>query len=150
MTQDTNVIAEGDLVIQLTTPSPDSMSGDNREVQGGGQGGTAVVNDSTLSIERDNTMHHGIGNNEPVDHTAGNKTYTLDEEAQVSREVYEAMKAMYREDIPAEGAILDDDGDTPTVDVNIGKIVWNTIELGTSDGDDVTINFSADCYDVDL
>jgi len=144
---DTNVIAEGDLVIELTQPAVDESSSEVG-MQAGGEGGAAVINDVTLTFERETTMHHGIGNDEPVDHSSGNKTYSLDEEADLSRVVYETLREMYRQDIPAEGVIIDD-GEEIVVDVNIGKIVWNTIEMAASDGDDVTVNLQADCYDVD-
>jgi len=134
--QGTDVVAEGDLIVELGS------------AQAGGEGGAAVLEDVSLSLEQETTLHHGVGNDEPIDHTTGNRVYSIDTEVQVSSSIYSAFVEMWNSDTASEAAITD--GDSGTVSAEVGKLVPDSVEMQASDGEDVTMSLEATCYEVSL
>ncbi len=131
----TNTIEDGDLIVELGGSSA------------GGSSGTLVLNDVSLSLSSSNTMHIGVGNKEPVDHSQGNREYTFDTEGVMSRELYDEVKSIYESGTASSAALLDEDDN---INADIGKLVWSEVELSASDGDNPTVSLSAACYDVEL
>jgi len=138
-----NVISDGELVFSITSPDDDS----NTTYSAGTTAGQVILEDVTFTMERDNTMYHGIGNDEPQGMSYGNKTYSLSTETIVNEDIAQLVVEMYNNGRSATDGVLRSDG---ALEVNIGKIDWNSVEKSASDDGDVTLSIDADCRDVTL
>lgn len=130
-----NIIDDGDLIVKL--------GGE----MAGGETGQLVINDVSLTIERDNDPKHGIGNKDPVGMGYGNKTYSLSSESVVETAIADIVTDMYLNDQSPKEAVLRSDG---ALEASIGKIDWNSIEKSASDDGEVTLSIDADGRDVIL
>lgn len=129
------VADENDLVIRV--------SGE----QAGGQKGQLILNDVTFGGERDNTVYHGIGHDEPQDLGRGNKSYTLSHEQVLNEAAARLLVELVENDSQPDEAEVRAAG---VLKANIGKIDWNSFDWEASDGGDVTISIDCDCRDVEL
>lgn len=130
-----NIIDDGNLVITVAGESA------------GDEAGQLILSDITLSSERDNTNYHGLGNRDTQAIGFGNKEHTLSFEGIVEETIADVIVDMYENDETVQDADIIADG---ALAAEIGVVVWNSVETGASDGDDVTLSVEADCRDVDL
>lgn len=120
-------------------------------VKGGGSG-QLILNDVEFNGTRDNSIYHGIGNDDPQDVSPGNKEYTMDLETIANERTFDMTAQVIEGDASVEDAEIRSVNDNGTVvdRVTIGGFVWNDFAYAASDGGDYTISITADCYDVNF
>jgi len=112
--------------------------------QAGGKQGQVIMEDITYNAERDNTHHHGLGNDESQGISYGNKTQTVDS-TQTVNETVAGLIDDYMGDGTLTGSI-----EMPNKTVDLGKLHWNNLELEASDGDGApTLSVSFDVTEAD-
>lgn len=115
--------------------------------QAGGQKGQLILNDVGFGGERDNTVYHGIGNDEPQELGTGNKTYSLSIENILNESAATLLIELVENDAQPDEAEIRANG---VLKANIGKIDWNSFDWNSQDGGDVTVSLDCDCRQVEL
>jgi hypothetical protein len=145
-----NIIDDGDLVItfgRTARQNDGSLNTAIKDKQAGGETGQLIITDVSLTMERDNTNYHGIGNKDPTAMGYGNKTYTLSSESIVNDAIADVVVTWYKNDQTPQDAVLRADG---TLEAVIEKVDWNSVDKSATDDGDVTLSIDADARGVTL
>lgn len=114
--------------------------------KGGGSDGQLIIDDVELESSRDNRPRHGIGNGDPQVIEKGNSTYTFSTTAFMNSAAAKALKNIDNGDAETQAVYIRDD------EVFKGKasgMVFNTLNVSSSDGGDTTVQIDADLTGID-
>ena len=114
--------------------------------QAGGVTGQLILSDVTFTIERDNTEHTGIGNEEAQAKSYGDPEASLSAEGMVNDALAREMKSLYDNKETPPRAYIRSQG---TFEWSIGKMDWNSLETSASDDGDVTMSLDAGCRELE-
>lgn len=108
------------------------------DYKGGGTSGQLIIDDVSVSAERDNTSYSGIGNDGVEGVGFGNKTYSFSGTTILNSDAAELAESIDSKDY-LEGYLK-----TPNTEYSCGQLFWDDWEVSASDDGDVTfeVNFT--------
>jgi len=115
--------------------------------KGGGDDGQLIIDDVELNEGRDNRIRHGIGNDDPQNIERGNKTYTFSTTTMMSEKAAAALRRIENGDAETDTIYVEEAGSWKGVS---DGMVFNTLNVSSSDGGDTTMSIDADLIGLDL
>jgi hypothetical protein len=113
--------------------------------QAGGVKGQLILEDLNVNFSRDNTRYSGIGNEGTTGTSHGNVQVSLSLTDHLNESGARMLDAALNSSTPVRGIVR-----SPNLEVAIGELDWNNIDLDAADEDtyQLSIDFDGQGYEV--